>query len=71
MFLEAIKEFNLDAGSSILVGDKATDIQAGFAAGVGTNLYLGAADISQHISNESYIGVSSLSEVKNFLKDKL
>ena len=71
MLIEAIKEFNIDAGSSILVGDQATDIQAGLAAGVGTNLYLGAADISQHISKESYIGICSLFEVKNFLKDKL
>lgn len=37
MILQAAREYNLDLASSILVGDKITDIQAGLAAGVGRN----------------------------------
>ena len=38
MILQAQKDFSIDLGSSILIGDKVSDIQAGVAAGVGTNL---------------------------------
>lgn len=37
MILQAAREYNLDLASSILVGDKITDIQAGLAAGVSRN----------------------------------
>lgn len=38
MILQAQREMKLDLRNSILIGDKAGDIQAGFLAGVGTNL---------------------------------
>ena len=38
MILQAQREMNLDLTNSILIGDKASDIQAGISAGVGTNL---------------------------------
>lgn len=38
MILEAAKDFAIDLGQSILIGDKASDIQAGLAAGVGTTV---------------------------------
>jgi D-glycero-D-manno-heptose 1,7-bisphosphate phosphatase len=38
MILQAQRELGLDLKSSVLIGDKVTDIQAGNAAGVGTNL---------------------------------
>lgn len=38
MILRAAKEFGVDIEHSVLVGDKLSDIQAGFAAGVGCNL---------------------------------
>jgi D-glycero-D-manno-heptose 1,7-bisphosphate phosphatase len=38
MILLAQQELNLNLENSILIGDKASDIQAGIAAGVGTNL---------------------------------
>src|SRR5262249_8626281 len=42
MILQAAQEFDIELKSSVLVGDKATDIQAGIAAGVGCNLlYVG------------------------------
>ena len=38
MILQAQLELNLDLDRSILIGDKASDIQAGITAGVGCNL---------------------------------
>ena len=38
MILNAAKEFNIDLKASILIGDSASDIQAGLAAGVGNNI---------------------------------
>ena len=38
MILQAKKEFDLDLDSSILVGDKTSDIDAGIAAGVGLRI---------------------------------
>ena len=40
MILQAAKDFGVDLSSSIMVGDNETDIQAGIAAGVGTNLLI-------------------------------
>lgn len=40
MILQAQAEFDLDLASSILIGDKASDIRAGIAAGVGHNILL-------------------------------
>ena len=69
MLLQAIKDLNINADCSILIGDKATDIQAGVAAGVGTNIFFGEADISQHVAVDRYERISSLAGVKSFLKD--
>ena len=38
MILSAQKDLDIDLGRSVLVGDKESDMQAGIAAGVGTNL---------------------------------
>jgi D-glycero-D-manno-heptose 1,7-bisphosphate phosphatase len=40
MFIRAQSDLDLDMGSSILIGDKLSDIQAGCAAGVGTQILL-------------------------------
>jgi len=40
MILKAELELNLDLSSSILIGDKISDIEAGLAAGVGNNFLL-------------------------------
>ena len=46
MILQAKEEFDIDLTTSILVGDKESDIQAGVAAGVGFNvLYSPSKDI--------------------------
>jgi D-glycero-D-manno-heptose 1,7-bisphosphate phosphatase len=38
MLLAAIREHNIDAGNSVMVGDKESDVQAGLAAGLSTCL---------------------------------
>jgi D-glycero-D-manno-heptose 1,7-bisphosphate phosphatase len=40
MLLRARADFNVDLGSSVLIGDKLSDIYAGKAAGVGTRILL-------------------------------
>jgi D-glycero-D-manno-heptose 1,7-bisphosphate phosphatase len=57
MFMRAQSDLDLDLGSSILIGDKLSDIQAGCAAGVGTQILLSSAraeceprTISCHVS---------------------
>lgn len=35
MLLQAARDFNIDLGNSVLIGDKLSDVQAGRAAGVG------------------------------------
>ncbi len=42
MILEAAKDFSIDLPNSLLIGDKKKDVQAGQAAGIGTNLLLDA-----------------------------
>lgn len=41
MLLQAMRELGLDAGRSVLVGDKASDVQAGQAAGVARCVQVG------------------------------
>jgi D-glycero-D-manno-heptose 1,7-bisphosphate phosphatase len=42
MILQAQNELSIDLSCSVLIGDKVSDIQAGSAAGVGTNLLFAA-----------------------------
>lgn len=46
MIQQACAELDIDAGRSMLVGDNLTDMQAGLAAGVGSNLLLRPATAS-------------------------
>jgi len=62
MLLQAQRELNIDLSSSVFVGDKASDIQAGRAAGVGRLLLLGGADLSPDSSP-----VQQLSDVLPYL----
>jgi D-glycero-D-manno-heptose 1,7-bisphosphate phosphatase len=48
MILQAAKDFDVDLTSSILVGDKGSDIQAGLAAGVGCKLFYCASHPESH-----------------------
>lgn len=47
MIHQAQRDINLNLGNSILIGDKASDIQAGIAAGVGLNILFGQKKTSK------------------------
>ena len=61
MILQAQKDFSIDLGSSILIGDKVSDIQAGIAAGVGTNL-LFSEERPYELNGIKYELISTLQE---------
>jgi D-glycero-D-manno-heptose 1,7-bisphosphate phosphatase len=61
MILQAQRELGLDLGSSILIGDKASDIQAGVAAGLGLNILFTKQQFPE-ISSQKYHQITSLLE---------
>lgn len=65
MLIMAKKKYDIDMKSSILIGDKITDIEAGSSAGVGNLLLYGNS--SKHEFAENYIKISNLTEAINFL----
>ena len=66
MILQAQREMNLDLGNSILIGDKASDIQAGIAAGVRTNL-LFSKDPPPELSGLPYQAIAALRDALPFI----
>lgn len=66
MILQAAKEFNVDLASSVLVGDKETDIQSGVAAGVGCNLLYLPAGANKEINTAASSVVRSLVEAVKY-----
>lgn len=52
MLLAAAADLHLDLAASVLIGDKASDIVAAAAAGVGLRILLGAAGQLQHLPRE-------------------
>ena len=66
MIHQAQREMNLDLGSSILIGDKASDIQAGIAAGVGLNILFGPKQPSD-LTGLPYQAIATLREALPFL----
>ena len=61
MILEAQKQFDIDLQSSIMVGDKITDVEAGISAKVGVNVLL---DPKNFKSNKSkYFSVETLKDI--------
>ena len=66
MLLQAKRELSIDMAGSILIGDNLSDMKAGIAAGVGTNLLL--SDKSQANSvMEECLRIESLYEALPFL----
>lgn len=63
MLLQAQRELDIDMSNSIFVGDKASDMQAGRAAGVGKLILLGGNKLSL-----DSIPVQKLSDVLTYLK---
>ena len=68
MILQAQEELTIDLSCSILIGDKSSDIQAGEAAGVGTNL-LFSRDFELGPDVLKYKYVSSLIEALPYIKN--
>lgn len=48
MLTQALADYGLDAEASVMIGDKASDMQAGHAAGVGRRIFIGPAMMSPH-----------------------
>ena len=66
MILQAQEELRIDLYNSLLVGDKLSDIKAGAAAGIGTNLLLSTG--SSPVPNKlKYRCISSLIEAVPYL----
>lgn len=63
MFLEAAKDYNIDLSKSIMIGDKISDMEAGFSSGI-RNLFL----LSKEKSFKNSININTLKEVISFLK---
>lgn len=66
MINKAQREINLNLRSSILIGDKVSDIQAGIAAGVGINILLGH-EKPVELSGLPYRAITTLREALPFL----
>jgi D-glycero-D-manno-heptose 1,7-bisphosphate phosphatase len=66
MIHQAQGEINLNLGSSILIGDKVSDIQAGIAAGVGINILFDPKQPSD-LSGLHYHVISTLREALPFV----
>jgi len=65
MLFKAQADFNLCLAESILIGDKQSDIQAGHAAGVGTNILLCSAPESAHVQGENNFVSDSLNGIRS------
>jgi len=64
MILRAAEELNLDLGRSILIGDKASDVEAGMKAGVKKNILVGTVAACP----EGVECMNSLTSVKRWLE---
>lgn len=66
MIHQAQREMNLNLGSSILIGDKVSDVQAGLAAGVGLNILFAQKQPSE-LSDLPYQAITTLREALPFI----
>ena len=71
MIFDAASDFNIDLARSVLIGDQQTDIQAGYNAGIKTNI-LFKRDGQEIINNNAwYFAVKSLDDASLFLKESV
>lgn len=68
MIHQAQWEMNLNLGSSILIGDKVSDVQAGIAAGVGLNILFAPKQPSE-LSSLHYHVIATLREAVPFMNN--
>jgi len=69
MIHQAQQDMNLNLGSSILIGDKVSDIQAGLAAGVGLNILFGQKQPPE-LNGLPYQTIKTLCESLLFMKSR-
>ena len=67
MILQAKIDLSIDLSRSVLIGDKASDIQAGNAAGIGTNLLFTPEGLPEQIGLDC-ANIRSLQEALPYLK---
>jgi D-glycero-D-manno-heptose 1,7-bisphosphate phosphatase len=67
MIFAARDEFSLDLDASALVGDRWTDIEAGVAAGVGTNVMIGSAITQPLLDAHQIKRFESIADAQRFL----
>lgn len=65
MFVRAKSDLDLDLESSFLIGDKLSDIQAGCAAGVGTQILLSPEPVIGNPRKASYHVSASLDDIRS------
>lgn len=68
MILQAQKDLNIDLGISVLIGDKESDIRAGVAAGIGTNLLFTSQQQPPLFDGLVYKNITTLEDAKTFLQ---
>jgi D-glycero-D-manno-heptose 1,7-bisphosphate phosphatase len=69
MIVQAKNDYLIDLGSSVLIGDKGSDILAGSAAGVGTNLLFSNQKLPE-LKGINYTRIVKLQDAMPFLKLK-
>lgn len=66
MIFQAANDLGLDLGRCVLIGDKVSDVQAGFSAGVRTNVLFGTDRKTKQLNFDCY-KISQLSAVINLI----
>ena len=70
MILRARDELGIDLQQSVLIGDKATDIQAGISAGIGCNLLFAGKAGEAVDRGKALAAIATLGEAVPFLRTK-
>ena len=66
MILQAASELGIDLSCSVLIGDKASDLQAGHNAGIKTNIYFGSEDSEIQVEFD-YYRISHLEDALTYI----
>jgi len=66
MILDAKADFGIDLNRSVLIGDKASDIAAGNAAGIGVNLLFDSKKDPQ-LNGLNYLHIANLHQANAYL----
>jgi D-glycero-D-manno-heptose 1,7-bisphosphate phosphatase len=65
MLFRAQTDLNLDLASSVLIGDKMSDIEAASAAGVGTRILLWSEGVTTEVGTEEYHVSGTLDDIRS------